>query len=231
MNAAQKTEQKKVLSPIEARDQEIRKALLSSYGLMTAEKILLKLAIRVTPKVLKLIIRQGNTFYYQLLKIPTQILFNGIIYERAHDMQTLLQQRMVHYLYSDAANQEEGAPGGGYRANMEQIRLKLVDFNNDFKAFSEECDITERELLTNLRTKSLAWAELCDEISEKIAKQLEEEGKELPDYFRRDLSILMRQEALGIDLPKAALKNYPVDGAPNPIEKCVIYLLESIKEA
>ena len=231
MNTQVATPVKTAISALDKRDAEVRKMLLSSYGFMTAEKILLKLTVRLTPKVLKLVIQEERTFYYHLLKLPAMIIFNGLVYDRAHDMQTLLQERMVDYLYSDEAQKTEEEPGHAYRAEMEDIRLKLVDFNNDFREFTEESELSERQILTYLRDSALDWAELCDNTSETICQELTEDGYKLPDYFKLHLSVLMRQEGLGISLPSATYRHYGLSETPNFIEKSIAYLLSRLEES
>ncbi len=219
-----------IIEELSKRDESIRQALLSSYGLMTAEKILRKLNVRLSPYVIRLTVHQANSFYYHLLKLPAMIIFNGLVYDQAHDLQTLLQQRMIHYLYSAEAKKSEGEPGQQYRAEMEDIRLKLVDFNDDFAEFSKKCDVTERMVLTKLREKAKAWKELSEQTSLKLTQELKEKGHNIPEQFSSYLATLIRQEGIGIELSKAQLKDYQIVGEPNFIQKSMVYLLEKDKE-
>lgn len=218
------------LEELKHRDLHIREALLSSYGLMTAEKILRKLNVHLSPFVIRLAIQKASSFYYSLLKLPAMIIFNGLIYDQTHDLQSLLQERMIEYLYSEEAKKAEDEPGLYYREEMEKIRLKLVDFNDRFAAFSKQCDLTERMILTNLRDKANEWQALGREVSAKLCQELTENGEELPKHFEFYLTTLICQEGIGIELTPEQLKRYGVEGEANYLQKSMIYLLEKNKE-
>ena len=74
---------------------------LSTYGLITAERILERYGIHLQHEDLLSAIKNPKNFYHQLLRIPLKNVFNGIILQQAQDYQSYGQKIFIDYLMSE----------------------------------------------------------------------------------------------------------------------------------
>lgn len=104
----------------------------STYGFITAERILERLKIKLPQQLLIAAVRNNNNFYHQLLMVPTKIIFNGIILQQAQDYQVYAQKSMVNYLLSSEAAKSPEETGEMTREDLEEMQKQLVELNDNF---------------------------------------------------------------------------------------------------
>lgn len=105
----------------------------STYGILTAERILERFNIHLHHDELISSIKNTNTIYFHLLNIPLKNVFNGIIFQQARDLQVYIQKLFVDYLLSGEDAKDETSPGASLRQDMEQIRLQLIQTSEEFQ--------------------------------------------------------------------------------------------------
>lgn len=105
----------------------------STYGLLTAERILGRYNIHLKHDELVKVVKDTSSIYYQLLRAPLKHVFNGIILTQALDYQTYAQKLFVDYLMSGEDAKEKGSPGSAVREDLEQQRLVLVEMGAAFR--------------------------------------------------------------------------------------------------
>src|SRR5947209_7982025 len=86
-------------------------AWCSTYGLVTAQRLLELYKIKLDPDDLKQALKMPSSFYHGLLKIPMRNVFTGIIWQQARDYQIYAQKLFIDYLLSGETNKEEETPG------------------------------------------------------------------------------------------------------------------------
>src|ERR1700733_6213863 len=116
----------------EDRKEDALSAWLSTYGLITAERILERYQIRLQQKELFSVVKNPNTFYHRLLRVPLKNVLNGIIMQQVHDYQVYTQKLFVDYLLSGESEKDEESPGGMAREDLEEERNKLLKLNEGF---------------------------------------------------------------------------------------------------
>ena len=67
----------------------------STYGLLTSERILERFNIILPHDELINSVKDPFSIYFQLLRVPLKNVFNGIIYQQAHDYQIYAQKLFV----------------------------------------------------------------------------------------------------------------------------------------
>ena len=134
-----------------------------TYGLLTSQRILERLDIRLTTRELDTALSNPHSVYYQLLRIPLKNVFNGIILQQVHDYQAYAQGLFVDYLLSGEANKEETAPGANTRDDLEQQRLHLVELNEAYAKLEAE----NQELIAKSQASLIA---LSRELLASLAK-------------------------------------------------------------
>ena len=107
--------------------------LFSSYGVVTAERILERYGVKVPHDLLTKAIHKQSSFYYQLLKIPLKNVMNGIILQQASDYYVYLQKLFIDYLLSPEAAKGPEAQGAQTREELEDERKKLEVMNEAFQ--------------------------------------------------------------------------------------------------
>lgn len=110
----------------------------SSYGLITAKRILDRFDIHIDDEELTLAINNSQSIYYQLLRVPLKNIFNGIILQQAHDYQVYAQKLFIDYLLSAESVQNEEGPGANTREDLETERVKLISVGEGFSQQESE---------------------------------------------------------------------------------------------
>jgi hypothetical protein len=110
----------------------------STYGLLTSQRILERLNVRLSTHELRDSIKNQNSVYFQLLRIPLKHIFNGIVLEQANDYQIYAQKILIDYLMSGEANDNGGEvkPGSGSRDALENARLNLMEQSEQYSKYS-----------------------------------------------------------------------------------------------
>lgn len=229
--APKQSSRAQMLARIEAQDEMIRKMLLSTYGLFTADRILQKFGIKLTPDVLKAHIKNPHTFYHRLMRLPALLTFNEIIHEQGSDRQAYVQQRMINYIYSPEAAKSEDEPGAEYRQQLENQRQALIQLNKHFEAVIKEQQALDYQTTQLLKEKASAWHTIARDLSKQISSTLRQEGNTLSEQFENELAKLLAEEAVTVNLEKEVLKKYKIKGEPTIIQKATIYLLERGKQS
>jgi hypothetical protein len=104
----------------------------STYGFITAERILGKYQIILAHDELLKAIKSPASFYHRLLQIPLKNVLTGIVLQQANDYHVYAQKLFIDYLLSGESSKEEGAQGASTRENMEEERQGLVALGEEF---------------------------------------------------------------------------------------------------
>ena len=109
----------------------------STYGVLTSQRILERFGINLPHDELIRSIKNPNSIYFKLLHVPLKNVFNGIIFQQAHDYQIYAQKLFVDYLLSGEDAKEKDAPGAEARADVEQERIQLIQMGDGFRQVEE----------------------------------------------------------------------------------------------
>lgn len=125
---------------------------LSTYGLITIERLLERYKIRLPQKQLLTVIKNPHSFYHQLLRAPLKNVLNGIILQQARDYQIYAQKLFVDYLISGESNNEEA--GELTREDLESERKKVVEMGERF----QQCKINHNDLIADSQKSLIKYA-------------------------------------------------------------------------
>lgn len=167
---------------------------LSTYGLITEERILEKYKIRLPRADLLLAMKNPHSFYHRIIRVPLKNVLNGIIKQQARDYQIYSQKLFIDYLISGESGKSEESPGGTTREDLEIERKKLIEMT---EAFQRE-EVAHNQLIAScqqtLISQSAAWETKIKEGAKKIKKRLQDEGLALSeDTISRALIFLLIQ--------------------------------------
>src|SRR3990167_9672365 len=101
---------------------------LSTYGLITVEKILDRYGIRLTVNDLTCAVRNPDSLFFNLIQLPLKHLFNGLVFQQAKDYQVYAQKLFIDYLLSG----EQGQENSQVEDDLEVTRKKLVAMGEAF---------------------------------------------------------------------------------------------------
>lgn len=104
----------------------------STYGVLTAERILGRFNIRLDHQDLRHAVTNSRSLYYHLLRVPLKHVYTGIILQQAIDYQSFVQKLFVDYLISGQADKPADSSGQSTREHLEEERLILLGLNDDF---------------------------------------------------------------------------------------------------
>jgi hypothetical protein len=104
----------------------------STYGLITAERLLGKDQIKLPAQELVAAIKSAHCFYHKLLEIPLKNILNGIVLQQASDYHLYAQKLFVDYLLSGETTKDAAAQGASTREALEKERKALVVLGEQF---------------------------------------------------------------------------------------------------
>ncbi|OGV40928.1 MAG: hypothetical protein A3F46_09070 [Legionellales bacterium RIFCSPHIGHO2_12_FULL_42_9] len=139
---------------------------LSTYGLVTVEKLLERFGIRLSGEDLLRAAKNPECFFFRLIQVPLKNVFNGLILQQAKDYQVYAQKLFIDYLLSGEASQE----GSSVRDDLENTRKDLVALG---EVFHEE-DLANDRLIARSQALLFKAAQLFNKqvlVSAKKVKQ------------------------------------------------------------
>lgn len=104
----------------------------STYGFITAERILSKYHINLPSDMLSSAIRNSSSFYHRLMQVPLKNVLNGIVLQQAQDYHIYAQKLFIDYLLSGESVAPDTSPGAFTRESLEQERHILVTHGDAF---------------------------------------------------------------------------------------------------
>ena len=103
------------------------KAWISTYGLLTADRILSRFNIRLSTEELTQALNQKNNPYYILLRVPLKNIFNGIILQQANDYQVYVQKLLIDYRLSNEYSKDPESAGKNIRDDLNTVFDEVSD--------------------------------------------------------------------------------------------------------
>ncbi|MDF1684939.1 MAG: hypothetical protein P1U36_09850 [Legionellaceae bacterium] len=146
---------------------------LSTYGLLTAERLLERFQITLSHEELLDALQNPSSPYHHLLTVPIKNISNGIVIKQVHDYQVYMQKLFIDYKLSSPNAGAEGAPS---QNSNEEIDIKY----NELGQLSELFDEKKHEH-QQLIAKSQSWLiqqtrESMLEITPETSSQIETFG-------------------------------------------------------
>src|SRR5580704_2455101 len=83
----------------------------STYGVITAERILSTYQIALSQSDLLVAVKSPFSFYHQLLQVPLKNVLNGIVLQQANDYHVYAQKLFIDYLLSGESGKPPEAQG------------------------------------------------------------------------------------------------------------------------
>ena len=140
----------------------------STYGLITAQRILEGYKIKLQSDDLVHTLKSPDTFYNRLLRIPLRNVFNGIILQQARDYQLYAQKLFIDYLLSGEGSKPEESPGAATREDLEEARKSLLLMTENF----HECELAHELLIAQSQVKLMKDAAEWQKVLISIAKEI-----------------------------------------------------------
>lgn len=104
----------------------------STYGAITAERILGRYKINLAQSELVAAIKSPFSFYHRILQVPLKSVLNGIVLQQANDYHVYVQKLFIDYLLSGENAKGEEAQGASTREIIENERQQLVKLGEEF---------------------------------------------------------------------------------------------------
>ncbi|HBI21952.1 MAG TPA: hypothetical protein DDY37_05130 [Legionella sp.] len=173
----------------EKQEQMDWSAWFSTYGMLTAERILARFNIHLPPGELSTAAHDPRSVYFQLLRVPLKNVFNGIILQQAHDYQIYSQKLFIDYLLSGEDTKDKDQPGGIVREDLEQQRTGLIEMGERFQVLETSHQI----LIAESQATLIA---LSKDFSSLLKTATDDPGA----IVNKLASYVERSEAINIDL-------------------------------
>ena len=102
---------------------------ISTYGLVTVEKIYDRYHIHIQPDDIIRIFRHPSSQLFHLAQVPIKNIFNGLILQQAVDYQVYVQKLFIDYLLSGKANENATTVA----EDLEKTRQELIQAGEVFQ--------------------------------------------------------------------------------------------------
>lgn len=126
---------------------------LSTYGVLTAERILERFNIRLSHDELIKTLKNQDSHYHHLLTMPLKNIFNGILVNQVHDYQVYAQKLLIDYKLSKTepvvSEESEQKKGTHSEEALQTKQIELMQLGEMFTAKKQE----HRQLISD----SQAW--------------------------------------------------------------------------
>lgn len=106
----------------------------STYGLLTVERVLAHLKIKLPQDDLVIALKQPNNIFHLILHVPMLNIFNGIILQQAYDYQVYAQKLIIDYRLSPEFAKDPELPGANIRNDL---NVQFDQLSTAVKAFSD----------------------------------------------------------------------------------------------
>ncbi|MDF1827539.1 MAG: hypothetical protein P1U39_04610 [Legionellaceae bacterium] len=144
---------------------------LSTYGLLTAERLLERFNISLSHEELLDVFRNPGNPYHHLLTVPVKNISNGIIIKQVHAYQVYMQKLLIDYkLNSTQATIENDQKATGSPSEIDLKYHELVEISGIFEE--------KKQAHQHLIAKSQSWLiqqtrESILEITAEVSSMLE----------------------------------------------------------
>ena len=155
------------------------KKWLSTYGLLTADRIFEKFNIHLNHDELTTAVKNPRSIYYQLLRIPLKNVFNGIILQQATDYQIYSQKLFIDYLLSGENEKDANASGASIREDIEIKRKHLVEIGEQFAQQEEAHQVLIAESQSSFIKLSRELQESLKKVTKKCKAILQKQGLDI----------------------------------------------------
>ncbi len=148
----------------------------STYGVITAERILGRYQLSLPQKELLTALKSPFSFYHRILQIPLKNVLNGIVLQQANDYHVYIQKLFIDYLLSGESGKDEASQGASLRESIDIERNQLVTDGEEYHStqLDHEALIASSQKKLILLTKK--WSTALDGAVSKIDSLLKKEG-------------------------------------------------------
>lgn len=172
----------------------------STYGVLTAERILDKLGIHLEQEQLTSILHDETNVYWKILSIPIKNLFNGLILQQAHDYQVYAQKILIDYLLSGQDNTGDNVDA--VREDLEALRRNLVETGEIFS----QRELDHQKLIAESQASLMKFCSKMnkmldprtelEDIAPTYHQRSDDMGRELRRYRKEFYQLIVRATEL-----------------------------------
>ena len=156
----------------EDKEEQGLSSWMSTYGMITAERILGHFKLRLLHQELHTAMKNTRAFYHQILQLPLKNIFNGIILQQAYDYEVYAQKLFIDYLVSGESSKPEEAPGGYTREEIEKERKQLIAMADEFRDNQDSHYRLIAESQAAIITKTQEWLKALSKAVDQITSSL-----------------------------------------------------------
>ncbi len=180
------------------------KQWISTYGLLTADRILSRFNIRLSTEELTQALNQKNNPYYILLRVPLKNIFNGIIVQQANDYQVYVQKLLIDYRLSNEYSKDPESAGKNIRDDLntvfdevsDLIKLLTAQKTKHFRLISESqawlIDYVKESKKLKKGADAILKDPLFTEGYDKYSRSTDENSSILRDYRGQFQAFILR---------------------------------------
>lgn len=153
----------------EQKSSEQLQKWFSTYGLITAQRLLGHYDINLPDDLLISAVKNPLSFYHQLLQIPLKNVLNGIVIQQAYDYHIYAQKLFIDYLLSGDSAETEDGQGGASKEALEEERKDLITLGEQF----HELEMQQEKFIASTQDFLMKIAKAWNETLERVFRSTE----------------------------------------------------------
>lgn len=196
--------------------------LPSTYGVVTAERLLAKLGVVISQASTTELIQQPQAYLHALLYAPAKRMMIDVDTERCRDIQAYGQQKLIHYLFSGEASKPEEEAGQSMRETIEQNRLHMVEMGKTLTEWREQNETHTKSVFDELTERAAAWLRTVEEVMACLLPMLQEQSLLLEGALYEDFKLNLQESSALVSIDEQTQQALTLPEKLGPIEKALV---------
>ncbi len=202
----------------------ITQSSLGTYGALTAESILAYANVHLSKDDLEMQLNAHDSFYSELVKIPTEVVRNSLLNTQCRDLQSYSQERLIEYILSGVENKMTSEADIKLKEKIEAERLSLIQLGSELT----ELETAHYQFMLSVYVlqehQSAQWSEAMEQHAETLWKEIEQCKADMPLEYQQHLLHYLNTQSAALTFTEKELKSQKVKYEPCAVEKAVLKL-------
>lgn len=203
-------------------------SFLGTYGGLTAESILAYANVHLTRVELEMQLAAVETFYCELVKIPTLVVINSLLNTQCRDLQSYSQERLIEYILSGVEYKMTSEADEKLKEKIEAERVALIELGSDLTLLETSHYDFMLGVYIIQEKQASRWHEAMEQHSVTLWQEIQECKSDIPEEYRQRLLHYLNTQAASIALSDKDLKSVKMKEKPTAVEKAVIQLFVDV---
>jgi hypothetical protein len=202
---------------------------LGTYGGLTAESILAYANVHLSRDDLKMQLAATDSFYAELIHVPTLVVINSLLNGQCRDIQSYSQERMIEYILSGVEYKMTTEADIALKEKIEKERLALIQLGTDLNELETAHYDFMLAVYVQQEKQAARWLDEIEKLAENLWEDIEQCNPKMPPEAKETLLHYLITQAATIVLSDKEVRSSKIKTDPLAAQKAVIHLFSENK--